>query len=92
MWHPADKMQFVKELGMLKELRVLSTSIKVTSESSQRSLPASPGNMHNKSRYNNGLIAKLMLMWRRKGRKEMRAWLPCKHQAGHESIGINGPK
>jgi uncharacterized membrane protein (GlpM family) len=45
-----------------------------------------------KSRYNNGLIAKLMLMWRREGRREMRAWLSCKHQAGHGSIGISGPK
>jgi hypothetical protein len=44
------------------------------------------------SRYNNGLIAKLMLMWRREGRREMRAWLSCKHQAEHGSIGISGPK
>jgi hypothetical protein len=26
-----------------------------------------------KSRYNNGLIVKLMLIWRREGRREMRA-------------------
>ena len=45
-----------------------------------------------KSRYNNGLIAKLMLMWMRGERREMRPWLPCKHQARHGSIGISGPK
>ena len=44
-----------------------------------------------KSRYNNGFIAKLMLMWREE-RREMIAWLLCKHQAGHECIGSDGPK
>jgi len=47
---------------------------------------------HIKSRYNNGLIAKLMLMWRREERREMIAWLLCKHQAGHGCIGSSGPK
>jgi hypothetical protein len=31
-----------------------------------------------------------MLMWRREERRDMRVWLPYKHQAGHESIGISG--
>jgi hypothetical protein len=42
--------------------------------------------------YNNGLIVKLMLMWRREERKKMRAWLSCKYQARHGSIGISGSK
>jgi hypothetical protein len=42
--------------------------------------------------YNNGLILKLMLMQRREGRRKTRAWLPYKHQAGPESIGINESK
>jgi hypothetical protein len=40
-----------------------------------------------KSRYNNGLIAKLMLMWR-EGIRKMRAWLPCKHKAGTEAYAL----
>jgi hypothetical protein len=50
-----------------------------------------PASTTHESRYNNGLIAKLMLMWRREGMKEIRAWLPSKHQAGHRSICISGP-
>jgi hypothetical protein len=38
------------------------------------------------------LIAKLMLMWRRKERREMIAWLLVKHQAGHGCIGSSGSK
>jgi hypothetical protein len=49
---------------------------------------AKPTATTNESRYNNGFIAKLMLMWRR----EMRAWLLCKHQVGHRSLGTGGPK
>jgi hypothetical protein len=45
-----------------------------------------------KSRYNNGLIAKLMLTWRREGMREMRTWFLYKHQARHGSIYISGPK
>jgi len=48
--------------------------------------------MSPKSRYNNGLIAKLMLMWRREERREMIAWLLVKHQDGHGCIGSSGPK
>jgi hypothetical protein len=48
--------------------------------------------MHLKSEYNNGLIAKLRLMWRREERREMIAWLSCKHQDGHECICSGGPK
>jgi hypothetical protein len=44
------------------------------------------------NKYNNRLIAKLILMWKREERKEMRAWLPCKHQVGYGSICISRPK
>ena len=44
------------------------------------------------SRYNNGLIAKLILMWRREERREIIAWLLVKHQAEHGCIGISGSK
>ena len=30
------------------------------------------------------------LMWKREEIRERRAWLLCKHQAGHESIGCSG--
>jgi hypothetical protein len=43
-----------------------------------------------KSKYNNWLIAKQMLMWRRKGRREKRAWLSCKQQAGHGCVCNSG--
>ncbi|PUZ64082.1 hypothetical protein GQ55_3G115400 [Panicum hallii var. hallii] len=43
----ARTMQFVKELGMLTELRVLLTDITVTSESMERALLESLGNLHN---------------------------------------------
>jgi len=39
-----------------------------------------------------GLIAKLMLLWRREESREMIAWLLCKHQAGHRCIDSSGPK
>jgi len=45
-----------------------------------------------KSKYNNGLKAKLMLMWRIEERREMIAWLLCKHQAGYGCICNGGPK
>jgi len=45
-----------------------------------------------KNSYNNGLIAKLILMWRREERREMIAWLLVKHQAGHGCIVSSGPK
>ena len=54
-------------------------------------LERNPKCMH-ESRYNNGLIAKLMLMWRREEMREMIAWLLCKHQAGHKCISSGGPK
>ncbi|XP_039836647.1 disease resistance protein Pik-2-like isoform X5 [Panicum virgatum] len=43
----ARTMQFVKELGMLRELGVLWTQINVTSESMERALLESLGNLHN---------------------------------------------
>lgn len=42
-----DKIQFVKELGLLRELRVLESYIDVTSESIERALLESLGNLHN---------------------------------------------
>ncbi|OEL22687.1 Protein TPR2 [Dichanthelium oligosanthes] len=41
------EMQFVKELGMLRELRVLMTCIHVTSEIMEKALWESLGNLHN---------------------------------------------
>jgi len=32
-----------------------------------------------------------MMMWRREERREMIAWLLCKHQTGHECIVVVGP-
>jgi hypothetical protein len=58
------------------------------SNASSNETVAKPMATANESRYNNGFIAKLMLMWKR----EMRAWLPCKHQAGHGSIDTSGLK
>ncbi|RLM98980.1 hypothetical protein C2845_PM06G06830 [Panicum miliaceum] len=53
-WPPADDdyddargIQFVKELGMLRELRVLWTEIHVRDESMARALLESLGNLHN---------------------------------------------
>jgi hypothetical protein len=53
-WPPADddyddarRMQFVKELGMLRDLRVLWTQIHVRDESMARALLESLGNLHN---------------------------------------------
>ncbi|XP_025805198.1 disease resistance protein RPP13-like isoform X2 [Panicum hallii] len=43
----ARRMQFVKELGMLRELRVLWTEIFVRDESKARALLESLGNLHN---------------------------------------------
>ena len=45
-----------------------------------------------KSKYNNGLIAKLILMWRKEERREMIAWLLCKQQARYGCIGNGGLK
>jgi len=52
IWSPgtdaaAKAMQFVKELRMLRELRVLWTKINVTSENMQRALLESLGNLYN---------------------------------------------
>jgi len=38
------------------------------------------------------LIAKLMLTWRREDRREMIAWLLCKHEAAYRCIVSGGPK
>ncbi|CAL5077073.1 unnamed protein product [Urochloa decumbens] len=43
----AVTMQFVKELGKLRELRILDTYIDVKSESTERTLLESLGNLHN---------------------------------------------
>ncbi|KAJ1261764.1 hypothetical protein BS78_09G055900, partial [Paspalum vaginatum] len=43
----AATLQFVKELGLLRELRVLKTSIAATSDGIGRALLESLGNMHN---------------------------------------------
>ena len=48
--------------------------------------------MEGQELYNNGLIAKLMLMWRTEDMREMIAWLLCKHQASHGCIGSGGSK
>ncbi|CAO2149937.1 unnamed protein product [Urochloa humidicola] len=43
----AVRIQFVKELGKLRELRILDTYIDVKSESNERALLESLGNLHN---------------------------------------------
>ncbi|WVZ96527.1 hypothetical protein U9M48_042157 [Paspalum notatum var. saurae] len=45
--NPAAAMQFVKELGLLRELRVLWSVIDVTGHSMERALLESLGNLHN---------------------------------------------
>ncbi|WVZ96512.1 hypothetical protein U9M48_042142 [Paspalum notatum var. saurae] len=45
--NPAAAMQFVKELGLLRELRVLWSVIDVTGDSMERALLESLGNLHN---------------------------------------------
>lgn len=42
-----------------------------------------------KCKYNNGLIAKQMLMWRKEERRELDS---CKQQTGHRSLCGGGPR
>jgi hypothetical protein len=79
------------DIGLLSEQRAGSArSLATQVQQVQFFIPCV--SIRPKSKYNNGLIAKLMLMWRREEMREMKAWLSCKHQARHESIDISGPK
>jgi hypothetical protein len=51
-----------------------------------------PPKYNPKSEYNNRLIAKLMMTWRREERREIKAWLSSKQQDRHKSIWISGSK